>query len=517
MSKISVTDAGPIEGTFSIDLSPGPGAYELLGARGTGKSTIISSIDWLAGHKVDVTLHDGALSGKVEGFGVVAPIGGRKRRKGDLEADTIDAEKFSLTDILDPQGKTPEVRDAMRIKALAAMSDTTADPSLYHELCGGQAAFDAIGIDVPDDPVLLATRIKRAFDMLALAAQRTAEAEAKHAVPLEYVPDDLDMSQSSDLAELGAIRDDVRNGHQLMVSDRENGQQKEREIAQAADRLAKVQSEYNGPSIQESHAAIKSTIGKEAAAKKRVEELKRELEKALATVEACRTEYHAASTTCEAAKSHAAAVEELQTVASQEVAYPREAAIAEARETVKAATVAYDQGVRIRDVKRNQGHAKAHREAAGHAEKEAAAARNKASEVFDILARSLHTTHLEIKSVDGSPRLFVKHPTRGRCAFDQVNGLSDGERVDYTLRELLPHIESPGLLPIPQRVWQDLQPADRIRLHELAVEKNLFLFGAQVDDGELRVAYLGDEANGMDGIQKLQAIADAAERKGEDT
>jgi hypothetical protein len=30
-------------------------------------------------------------------------------------------------------------------------------------------------------------------------------------------------------------------------------------------------------------------------------------------------------------------------------------------------------------------------------------------------------------------------------------------------------------------------------LHKLAVEKGLYLFGAQIDDGELRVVYLGDE------------------------
>ena len=69
MAKIELTSGGPIEGTFPIDLSPGPGVYEFRGKRGSGKTTCISSIDLLAGHKVDVTLHDGAISGKVEGFG----------------------------------------------------------------------------------------------------------------------------------------------------------------------------------------------------------------------------------------------------------------------------------------------------------------------------------------------------------------------------------------------------------------------------------------------------------------
>lgn len=495
MSKIEITDGGPIEGTFEIDLSPGPGVYEFRGARGSGKTTCISSIDWLAGHKVDVTLHDGAVSGKVEGFGVVAPIGGRKRRKGEFDLDTIDAEKFSLTDLIDPPGKTPEVRDAHAIKALAVLSEAKADESLYYELAGGQAAFDQLGVQQTTDPVLLATRVKQAYDKLAREKQNTAEAEARHAAPLEFVPDGLDMSKASDLTALGSVRDEARDELQRLVSEQTGGIVKEKEIAQAKARLTTIKAEYTGPSIEAAEQARQATIDKGTEARSLVETLERQLERARAAVETCKTEYIAANATYEAAKSHHAAVEELQTLAAQTVTYPNDDDVDAAQKAVDAATAAYDQGVRIRDVKRNQEAAKAHRAAAGAAEKEADEAHNRAGQVFDILAQSLHTSHLQIHSVDGEPRLFVQHPKRGRTAFDRVNGLSDGERVDFTLRELLPHIGSPGLLPIPQRVWQDLQPTDRKALHELAVEKGLFLFGAQVDDGELRVVYMGENGD----------------------
>lgn len=493
MTKIDVTDAGPIEGTFTIDLSQGPGAYEFRGKRGSGKTTCISSIDWLSGHKVDVTLHDGAVSGKIEGFGVVAPIGGRKRRKGELDLDTIDAEKFSLIDILDPQGKTPEVRDATRIKALAALSDAKADPALYHEMCGGQAGFSALGIDVPSDPVLLATRIKSAFDKVSLQQERVAEAEAKYAAPLEHVPDDLDISAESDLSSLGEARDAARDELQRLKHTRERGLESQKEVAAAKERLKKVQSEYSGPSVEDAEKARKVSIDKGTAAKARVEELERELQKARDAIETCKAEYVAANSTYEASKSHEAAILELEEIAKQEsLPVPDESAVAAATEVVEQATVAYNQGVRIRDIQANHAKATSHRAAEKVATKEASEARNKASQVFDVLAQSLQTKHMEIKSIDGSPRLFVQHPKRGRTAFDAVNGLSDGERVDFALRELLPHLESPGLLPIPQKVWQDLQPSDRKRLHELAVDKKLFLFGAQVDDDELRVVFLGN-------------------------
>ncbi len=493
MPQIDLTNSGPIEGTFSIDLSPGPGAYEFRGARGTGKTTCISSIDWLSGHKVDVTLHDGALSGKIEGFGAVAPIGGRKRRKGDFALDTIDAEKFSLTDLVDPPGKTAEVRDAHAIKALAVLSEAKADPALYYDLAGGQAVFDALGVQKTDDPVLLATRTKQVFDKLARGWQNTAEAEAGHAAPLEVVPEGLDMSQSSDLMVLGNIRDEARDTHKTLTDNRTNGVAKEMEAIAAKGRLAAIEAKYTGPAAEKAETARQAAIDKGKKASSRVDVLEHELEKARNAHDICTAEYLAVSATCEAAKSHAAAVEGLMSVASLPVAYPEESEITKAHESVKTATVAYDQGIRIRDCKQNQERAKTHRDAATEAEKESDEAKNKAGQVFDALAASLHTQHLQIHLVDGNPRLFVQHPKRGRTAFDRVNGLSDGERVDFTLRELLPHIESPGLLPIPQRVWQDLQPADRANLHKLAVEKKLYLFGAQVDDGELRVVYLGDD------------------------
>lgn len=493
MTKIELTDGGPIEGTFAIDLSPGPGAYEFRGRRGSGKTTLISSIDWLTGHRVDVTLHDGALSGKVEGFGVVAPIGGRKRRKGEFSLDTIDAEKFSLTDLVDPPGKTPEVRDAHAIKALAVLGEANADPGLYYKLAGGQESFDGLGIAKTDDPALLATRIKLAFDKEARECQNTAEAEAGHAAPLEHVPDGLDMSQSSDLAKLGTVRDEARDDLQALKSDRETGQQAKRDSTAATERLTKIKQEYDGPTVEEAKEDVQALLKACNEAEFEVSRLEQELAKAESVANEKTHGHRFATERMQTAKQHEEAVSALQETAALNPAYASAEDIATAQAEVAAASQTYDQGIRIRDVEQNLRKSLVHRKAAEAAEREATTAKNKAAQVFDILAQSLHTSHLEIRNLDGAPRLFVEHPTRGRCAFDRVNGLSDGERVDFTLRELLPHILSPGVLPIPQQVWQDLQPSDRMNLHKLAKEKGLFVFGAQVDDGNLRVAYLGED------------------------
>lgn len=494
MNSIEVTNGGPIEGTFTIDLSNGPGAYEFRGRRGTGKTTCISSIDWLAGHKVDVTLHDGSLSGKVEGFGVVAPIGGKKRRKGELPLDTIDAEKFSITDILDPQGKTPDVRDATRIKAIASLSNVKADPSLYYDLAGGQKAFDELGIKESDDPVQLASRIKQAYERIARDKQNNADAEAKHAEPLEHVPDDVDINGVSDLEELSSKRDAARDEAAALSDARRHGLTRDEEIVQASKRLELLRKDYTGPSAKE--AADKCQLAGEAVrtAHAKVEDLQKQLIEAEHALVLAQEKAAAAEQVKNAAEAHESALKELEAVTQVPAKeYPTVEEIEAAQEAVKEATVAYEHGVRLRDVKRNLEQAKAHRESEQKLRAAAGEARNKAATVFEVLARSLNTKHLQIKPIDGAPRLFVEHPKRGRTAFDQTNGLSDGERVDFTLRELLPHLEAPGLLPIPQRVWQDLQPSDRLDLHKLAVEKQLYLFGAQVDDDDLRVVFLGSE------------------------
>ena len=493
MAKIEVQNAGPIEGMFEIDLATGPGAYEIRGQRGAGKSTLLSSIDLIAGHKVDITLHDGELSGQASGWGVTAPIGSRKRRKGELELDTIDAEKFSPADLIDPPGKTPETRDKHAIKALAVLSGASATPSIYYELTGGADGFRRMGIKETDDPVLLASRIKEAFDRESRECGRAAAAEAKHAEALELVPEDVDLDKPDDLAILGEQRDESRDKWNRLKTDRTNGIHRDSEIEAARTKLAEVKDSYDGPAaneaVREVARARKAVEHNESA----VAEIEAQLAAAREQLREMQHNRTIAEHTLKTAEQHEQAVASLEATANAANEYPEPEEVSQAEGAVVVANAAYDMGVRVRDLKQNRLKAKAHRKAEAEMEKKGVASKNKSLAVFEKLAQSLDTKHIMIEPVDGEPRLVVDHPKRGKTLFDRVNGLSDGERVDYALRELLPHLASPGLLPIPQRVWQDLQPADRKDLHKLAVERGLYLFGAQVDDGELRVAFLGRE------------------------
>src|SRR5512145_3200883 len=108
---LEIVNGGPIAGAFKIELN-GPGLYCLQGGKGTGKSTIMRGLQLLQGHSVDITVHDGELGGHVAGFGVVAPIGSRKRAKGEFVLQTLgDGETRTFADFVSPQGKTPATRD----------------------------------------------------------------------------------------------------------------------------------------------------------------------------------------------------------------------------------------------------------------------------------------------------------------------------------------------------------------------------------------------------------------------
>jgi len=497
-NEIRTVSPGPIEGEFRLDLSKGPGLYELRGSRGSGKTTVLDAIDSLVpGHKVNITVHDGRPTAQVSGFGVVVPIGSRKRRKGELEVDAIDTERFTLQDLIDPPGKTPETRDAHRLKSLAALCGVDADKERYRALFeqpGGDGWLSLYEeIKESDDPILVANRTKSVLEQEARSLATQAEQEGRHAERLEVVPEGLDMSQESDVAKLDEQRTVARDAWVRACDSRKAGQAKQLEIEQAAARLEEVRKDYQGPTVEKAEADMVMCSQDVDAAQLIINDLEKKLSEAKSVLATKQVAEQIAEERLETARQHQEAIQALEQTASSESHYPTEEWLEHLKAEYDTASEQYDNGVRIRDVKENQNHAKAHRRSQTELLQESQELYGRAGRVYRTLAESLKTEHILIESVDGVPRLFVEHERRGRCLFDHVNGLSDGERVDASLKELLPRLQSPGMLVIPQRVHQDLQPSDRKRLHELAKERGIYAYGAQVDDLELRCVYYGDE------------------------
>jgi hypothetical protein len=134
--------------------------------------------------------------------------------------------------------------------------------------------------------------------------------------------------------------------------------------------------------------------------------------------------------------------------------------------------------------------AEQHANAAGEAKDRAEQWREAASQTFPILTQRLQTNEILIEQVEGEARLMVKHPTRRKKVFFNEEGdLSEGQRIMVAIKELLPRVKKPGLFDVPQHVFAGIQPADRKELHEFAVQHGIYLWGAVIDDGELKVEY----------------------------
>jgi len=473
-SKFELTNVGPIKGQFSIDLSAGPGLYELRGGKGTGKSTILSALSLISGHKVSLTVYDGELSGQIKGFGVVAPVGSRKRKKGELELETIDTTRCDLGDLIDPDGKTAETRDAARIKALAALSNLRMVPSDFYELVGGQQSFDELGVQDSDDAVTMCGRVKSAIEEQARRHESLAEREQGYAKANSERCDGIDVNSEYDpnilaMAAETAARDLVR-----LKDGRERRLTAEKQRASATEALAKATADYTGPSVEEAAANV------EKATEKR-DKLRDQLVKAVANLRIAEEKATAAE------QHHRTTVAWRVTLAEELPPEVIEQQIAEAQIKLETARADQEMGVRIRDALQASEQAAKHKRAAEQAITIAKRYRAIAGNVWDVLTSKLATHELKIESVDGYPRLVVQHPKRGKTVYDCDNGLSDGERVRVAIDEMLPRLKSPGLLPLPQRIWQDLPPKDRSEIARYAMEKGLYVFAAQVTDDDLGV------------------------------
>jgi hypothetical protein len=484
-TELKLTNVGPIEGSFAVELQ-GPGLYELRGTKGTGKSSILSALDLLSGHKVDLTVHDGELSGSVEGFGVVAPIASRKKRRGELEVDVLDSERFELADLIDPAGKTPAVRDAARIKALASLAGVRSDPSVYYELVGGQEEFEQLGVSEAKDPVVLANRVKQALEGSARTLESVVDSESGHATACREAARGVDLGAPCDQQELGrAVEDAIGDLHRLQEQQRA-GVEAQSALQLAREKLERAEKSYDGPSTEDAEfemAKQKSTLDK---CQQKVADLKAQLVEAEKQQLAQEHTVKAASDAIRLAKQHNEDIAGWkETVERPVVDVVDDEQVTKAREAVESAKDRMSDGVRVREAQAANARADEHAKQANRARKKAESLRSAAGSVFGVLARQVGADPITIESVDQEPRLVVRHPKRGKTLYDKVNGLSDGERVRYSIEALLPHVNSPGLFALPQRVYQDLPPADRAWLAEYAEEKGIFIFGAQVDDGQL--------------------------------
>jgi hypothetical protein len=492
---LELKNAGPIEGVFRADVSKGPGLYTLTGAKATGKSTVLKSLELLKGHKVEITIHDGEMDGHVSGFGVVAPLGPRRKPSGELELETLEGATFA--DFIQPQGKTGVTRDKACIQSLVALTGVKADPADYYELLGGKEEFKKLGIDDTDDPIALCKRVKAKLEERARDAETAADVEKGHVEAIEARVAQVNLAASCHMAALMEAMDAAKTRRDTLIEKAEAAAAKKEEIARAREQLAQQREAYKGKSVDQAKAAVDSASEDVNAQGMRVNELTTQiaqLQSRLVEEKADLLELQrmqdAAAAELELVRQHHAAMSAWEATIAEKVEEPGEDELDAAKAAVEAAVEAYNMGVKVRDAKQDMERAKSHRIKSLCFKETADNLRASASQTFPILTSKLQTNEILIEQIEDEARLVVKHPTRGKKVFFNEEGdLSEGQRIIVAIKELLPRVNAPGLFDVPQHVFAGIQPADRKELHEFAVKHGIYLWGAIIDDGELAVKY----------------------------
>ena len=485
---LEIVNGGPIAGSFKIELD-GPGLYCLQGGKGTGKSTIMRALQLLQGHSVDITVHDGELAGHVAGFGVVAPIASRKRARGEFALNTLgDRDSRTFADIVSPAGKTPETRDKECIRALATLSGAKADPAPYEQLVGGKLQFDQLGIGpLTDDPVALAGQVKAALEAKARELEVVSQQEEGHAAAQLEQAIGLDLTLESDtealLENLNASRTKWSRLRDLKAA----GAAQREQIAHTLRKLESAEQAYRGPTYRDAEQALAQAGEALEAAREVVSGLELDLKSANRTASERLSAYTAASEAKKIARLHQETISSWKSTISTPVEDVTDEELESARREGDGARAAYDRAIRVTEARRAAARGAEHRKISEEFQERSAYYRELAQKTFGALTASLKTDRIFVEEIDGEARLFVRHPTRGKTFFDRVNGLSEGERIMVAIDELLPRIGEPGLFDIPQEVYQGIQPADRKQLDIYAREHGIYLFGAEVTDGDLRV------------------------------
>ncbi len=304
-NTVSIKSIGPIASKFTLDLSAGPGVYVARAGKGEGKSTLIRCVlSILLGKPQDLSVTDNCLEGSVSGFGRELPIGKGRRVRGDLEVGTLESEKFSLIDVIDPAGVGDDTKDARRILALASLCGVKADASIYYDLFGTKQAFESIvaASDLKtDDPVVLAKRIKRRLDDRAREMESLAEHEMGHARGCEDSLAGIDLAGPCDRDELDAAADAAVMRETGLKAQAATAARAAKEVAAARENLAALESGYDGPTSRQAAEKLADAVKQQAAAVETVKRIEAELSKAKAEAALAEQRYRAAMSAAEAA------------------------------------------------------------------------------------------------------------------------------------------------------------------------------------------------------------------------
>lgn len=448
---IELKNIGAIERLTCPIPEGGAGLIIVQGRNGSGKSTALRAIGKMLNGDGDApTPRDGYERGEVKGLGAKLTVAKSTRRSGELEFVALESGQ-SPDLLVDPGINDPIAADARRVKSLISLTGLSVEASEFYGIVGGKAEFDALfsglDIDTEDDPLKLASRLKRSAQASALEEERQAdtaagEAAAHEAAGNAVTGEPVDVDKLNDAVEAALKARHVLTGkveaYKAAQENAASAREKLNSLAEpesVVDRLRlKIQQ------ITEEHDETVKAIVKLQGVKSQLESARSEAESHLEAAIRRQSDRQSALALIESAAAIPCPTAEEISKADDLVQACRDAVT---RNTLRA---------EARNARVSAGLArkreKAHRE-------HAAALREAASRVDGILSDFVAKTGSGLIVRDG--RLMIE-TARGMTLFAD---LSHGERWKVAIDVCVNSLGATGILTIPQEAWEGLDDNNR--------------------------------------------------------
>lgn len=486
---LEVSNVGPVK-SLKIPLPAGGGVVVLRGPNGSGKSTVLEGARRvLGGESGPLTPTDGAKRGIVTlGDAKLSVTPKRTATSGELEVSSIEG-RFDVSDLIDPGIKDPERADVARLKALVALSGVNADESPYIELVGAELWRDIRSIiDTTDDPIKLCASVKRAVELGARTWEEQAESKRIEMLAAEkQIDPTLPAAQEP---EVFRVAIDAATDHLSALKAGQHAYSQALAASEAArQQLAEITAKQaNQPTVEQLQELAQAKRLAAADAANRIDQLKKELSAVEIAWTEARAEARAAEQRIDVATRHQQSIEALQaTYAKALPVCPSDHDVTEAEQAKTAALEAYTANERARDNANRLKLVTTLRESYKQRAMRAIELRDLAASVESVLAQLIDAGPIRIES----GRLVV---TSDRSASELYAELSHGERAKIAIDIAADHVPANGLVVIRQEVWESLQPANRLAVHQHAIARGVTVLTAAVDDGDgISIEQMGGE------------------------
>ena len=494
MKKISWKNFGAIKAMSAGPISGG-GILVLVGGQGTGKSTALAGVtQLLCGQSkgIDLQPRDGHTRGELRiGAAKLTVTRGQKRSKGELEVQHIEG-RFDISKLVEPGIKDPVAADQARIKALIALSGATAKPSDFYAACGGQEAFDSLGVDYDTtDPIVLAGRTSRALHATARNLEKQSKADFSAAKAKQSEADKTDLSKESDSDVLRARYDGALNLATELVAKRTQYTEQQAAVADAYKAIEDL--EAPSVSIADAIKSVSDSGHSLNVTLKEIDVARADLARAESALESRQTALQQSQQVLELAQSHVSTVTKLKDViATAQLEPVADEKIAAADTAWAAAGEAVEIGATIRQAMAMAKESDVFEASAIEAESQAEKLREQSKDVDEILSGLIPKGNLRIDE----GRIVTKTDRKDSELFSE---LSDGERAALAIEVTVPRLPEDGLLIAPQWMFEGWTESTKQAVDATLKEHGVVMLTAEARDGELAVEVFESDRQATEG------------------